>query len=248
MADNINHSEVADPNIHESKGVAAAGVGEVAFTDGAGSAAHRVIVISDVSDLDLSGADAGDVFTADGAGSGAMLPPVPPVGSVVQGVYNYDDLATATTPIDLTLVDTNYVLTNDAAGAQTLKYPLVGLPEMWDEVTNTFDWTDGAVLALGDTVDIRFDLILTTTTTNTEVTVELVLDVGGLDIQIPLIPSTNFSSSGVYPLTRFTGVFMGSNEVLNGTANVVARANKTGASVEVNGWYLRPFHTVGVGG
>ena len=239
----INHVEITDPNIHEPKGVATATTGEAMFAN-ANASEFRPIVIADVSDLDLSGAGAGDVFTADGDGSGSMEPPVPPAGSVVQGVYNYDDLTTATTPIALTLIDTNYVLTNDATGAQTLSYPLAGLASMWDANTNTFDWTDGTVLSLGDSVDIRFDIILTTTTVNTEVTVELILDVGGLDIPIPLIPSSNFASSGTYPLTRFTGVFMGSNEVLNGPANVVARANKTGASMEVNGWYLRPLHTV----
>jgi len=239
----INHVEITDPNIHEPKGVATATTGEAMFAN-ANASEFRPIVIADVSDLDLSGADAGDVFTADGDGSGSMEPPVPPAGSVVQGVYNYDDLTTSTTPIPLTLVDTNYVIANDAAGPQTLKFPLVGLTEMWNPVANTFDWSDGDVLSLGDTVDIRCDLILTTGTTNVEVTVELILDVGGLDVQIPLLPTSNFSSAGSYPLTRFTGIFMGSSAILNGDAHVVARSNKVGSTIEVNGWYIRPLHTV----
>ena len=236
------HNTLTDPELHESKGVAAAANGTVAVVSGT-TTVHRLLVSSDISDFDPGAAADGDVFTAR-AGAADFETPVPAVGSVVQGVYNYDDLATSTTPIALTLVDTNYVITNDTLGAQTLKYPLVGLAEMWIPGTNTFDWTDGDVLSLGDTVDIRFDLVLTTGTTNVEITVELILDVGGLDVSIPLLPSQNFSSSGVYPLTRFTGIFMGTSAILNGDAHVVARSNKTGSTVEVNGWYIRPLHTV----
>jgi len=59
----INHVEITDPNIHESKGVAGAGAGEVAVTDGGGGASHRKLT---VADLDVSSALEGSTLFADG--------------------------------------------------------------------------------------------------------------------------------------------------------------------------------------
>ena len=212
MAD-LEHKNIADPNIHEPKGVATAA--------------------------------AGALYEADGLGSGAWtLPSFPLTGTTSQGIYDYNDLATATTPIPLTLAATQYELTNDGAGPSTnLSYALDGLPDLWDEPSNRFIFTDGTILSLGDTVDIRFDIELTTTSINTEFDMTLELGVNGSVVQLPVILPTNFKSTGTYRLVVWYGIYMGDANTLNNPGRVLARADSTGSSVKVNGWYCRALHT-----
>ena len=209
----LEHNAIADPNIHEPKGVATAA--------------------------------AGALYEADGAGSGAWtLPSFPLTGTLSQGVYDYNDLATATTPIALTLAATQYELTNDGAGSGTnLTYALAALPDLWDEPSNRFIFTDGTVLALGDTVDIRFDIELTTTSINTEFDMVIELGVNGTSYQLPVILPTNFKATGTYRLVVWYGIYMGDSNTIDNPGRVLARADSTGSTVKVNGWYCRAMHT-----
>ena len=109
----------------------------------------------------IVGATAGDSYIADGAGSGDWKPVA---GTISQGFWDYNDLATTSSPIALTTPGTDYELTNDGAGADTtLGYALDGLTNVWDVATDRFTFTSGSVLALGDTLDFRLDIELTTT-------------------------------------------------------------------------------------
>ncbi len=236
----VNHADMSDPELHEAKGVSTATAGTVAFADGAGSTTHRSIV---ETDLDFTGATAGDVFTADGAGAGSMEVPVPAPGTVSQGVYNVGDVATIATPIPLSVADTYYVMTNDNTNPEAAVYPLPGLTSMWDVATSSFIWTEGAVLADGDTVDIRVDLIIITTAVNTVVDVTLELDVGGLAIDIPIVIEQNFKVAGSHQIIEFTSVFMGGQAILDGPSQIKVKADNATTSVTVRGWFLRPFHT-----
>ena len=188
-----------------------------------------------------STASLGHVYISDGAGSGAWVNNL--AGTIKQGVYDYHDVATQTTPIELTSADTDYELTNDAAGAQTYSKPLAGLSAMWDENTDRFVWNNGDVLAIGDTVDIRLDVEVITTTVNTAVTITLELDPDDLAVAIPLIPETNFKSGGTHPQIRWMGIYMGGPEILTGGARIIASADNTGVTIKVNGWYVRAFHS-----
>ena len=158
------------------------------------------------------------------------------------GVYDYNDLNTQTTPIALTLANTQYELTNDGLGAFTNKtYALTGLPDVWDTSTNRFEFTNGSLLTLGDTVDIRFDVEVTTSSVNTAVAMFLELGVGGSSYQLPLIPSNNFKTAGTYELIRWFSVYMGDSNTLDNPARVLMEADSTGVTVKVNGWYCRPM-------
>jgi hypothetical protein len=186
-------------------------------------------------------AEAGSTYVADGNGGGAWVDHI--VGTVSQGVYNYEDVTTATTPIALTLADTEYELTNDAAGVQSYTKGLDGLDSMWDEVTNRIIFTEGDVLAVGDTVDFRLDVIAETTTVNTSLTIELELDTDGVPFRLPLIPETNFKTSGLHSQIRWIGLYMGSTATLTGEGRIVASADNTGVTIQVVGFYFRALHT-----
>ena len=181
------------------------------------------------------------MYVADGAGSGTWTEAA---GTVTQGFWDYNDLTTASTPIALTTPGTDYELTNDGAGASTLlTYALDGLPNIWDVATDRFVFTAGSVLALGDTVDFRLDVALTTTNVNTALTVALEIDPAGSPYLIPLIPFSNFKSAGTYDIIRWMGLYMGNTATLNGGARLIAQADTAGATIQVNGWYIRALHS-----
>lgn len=210
---NLEHKNIADPNIHEPKGAATAAVGSV--------------------------------YESDGAGSGAWtIPNLPLTGTISQGVYDYNDVTTTGTPIPLTVAGTPYELTNDGAGAFTnTTYALNGLTEVWDVATDQFVWTDGTVLALGDTVDIRLDIDVIVTGTNKAVKVDIELGIGASPYSIPIMPLTNYKAADTYHEVRLMSIYMGDTNTLNNPGKLKATADGTGVTVVVNGWYVRVLHT-----
>ncbi|MBL4940477.1 MAG: hypothetical protein JKY81_02295 [Colwellia sp.] len=214
MAD-IEHKNIADPSIHEPKGV--------------------------------SSATAGQTYIADGAGGGAWTTTSTIAGSVSQGVYDYNDLATASTPITLAISSTPAgatEVTNDAAGASTnTLYSLEGLDDVWLSDTDRFDWQVSDKLALGDTVSIRFDVEFTTTTNDTDVFLWLELGTGGSPYHLPVISATGKKSSGVHKVLEWTGIYMGDTNTLTNEGRVLASADKAGCTLKVNGWFVKVLHT-----
>ena len=153
------------------------------------------------------------------------------------GWWNYNDLATASAAIPLTLAATDYDMTNDGAGAQTsTTYALPGTTAIWDVATDRFDFTD---LDIGDTVEIRVDLIFTTTTVNTAYTVDLEAGIGGSNYTIPLIEAADKKTAGTYGAIRWMGMYIGDANTRDNPARIIASADKTGVTVKVNGWYIR---------
>lgn len=152
------------------------------------------------------------------------------------GWADYDDLVTATTPISVTGGGGEVVLTNDAVGPQTEKTFLpTGVTDVWDTDNDTFDWTE---LSVGDMVDIRLAIIVTTTVVNTAVSVDLHMGSGGGAFTIPFITDTNFKSSGAHALNRFNGIFIGSTDVLNSGGQFKIQSDQN-CTVEVIGWYTK---------
>jgi hypothetical protein len=142
------------------------------------------------------------------------------------------------------LASTQYELTNDGAGPSTnLSYPLPGLANLWDVATNRFTFTDGTILRLGDTVDIRFDIEVVTSGANHGIEIVVELGTGAVPYQIVVIPLINFKVAGTYKLTRWLGIYMGDNNTLSNPGRVMALSDGTGDTVKVNGWYLRALST-----
>lgn len=185
---------------------------------------------------------AGEVLTSTG-GAATFQTLTPAAGTVSQGVYDYNDLATTSSPIPLTVADTWYDLTNDGLGAFTsTTHALPGLDNIWDVATNQFSWSDGTILALGDTVDIRVDVDIITTGANTAVEVDIELGVGGSSYRLPIIPLENFKTAGTYHDVRLMSIYMGDLNTLNNPAKIEAKSDGTGTTIVVNGWYIRPLH------
>lgn len=206
------HNTLTGSQLHEPKGAATATAGQVYVADGAGSGTWTNFGASSVS------------------------------GSVSQGIYDYNDLATSTTQIPLTLANTQYEMTNDGAGPFTNKsYALAGIADLWDTATNRFDFSG---LSLGDTVDIRFDFEITTVSANTAIDFVVELGVGASPYQLTFVPSSSdFKNAGTYKIVKWFSIYMGDTNTLDNPGRVLARSDNTGTTVKVNGWYMRPLHT-----
>ena len=152
------------------------------------------------------------------------------------GLFDYNDLATATTPITITGGAGFISLTNDELGPFTNKtYAPLNVTDVWDASGGVFDWDE---LSLGDTVDIRLDLEIVTTTNNTQVDVDLFLGTGGGAYQIPFVIEQNFKNTGTFKVNRFNGIYMGDTNTLDNGGVFKMSADST-CTVKVNGWYCR---------
>jgi hypothetical protein len=172
-----------------------------------------------------------DVYSSDGSGSGLWIQPV------LMGWWDYNDLTTASTPIALTSAGTQYELTNDGAGTYSDDtYALTGISDIWNTSTDRFDFSG---LSLGDTVDFRIDTEFVTTTTNTAISVDIELGVGGTPYQLPIFSDQDKKSAGTYQMTGMFSIYMGDANTLNNPARLLAKADKTGTTVKVNGWFVR---------
>lgn len=151
------------------------------------------------------------------------------------GWADYNDLATATTPINHTGGGTTY-LTNDEAGAFTNKnWANPSITDVWDAAGGVFDWTE---LAIGDTVDIRVDLDITTTAVNQEIDVDLEMASGHANQFDTHFGRGAYKAAGTYKVSQLNSIYMGDASILAEPAKFkFTSANN--ATIKVNGWYCR---------
>lgn len=155
-------------------------------------------------------------------------------GSFSGGFVDYNDSTTAGTPISLS-AGVPTVLTNDGAGAFTNKtYLPTGVTDVWDEV-DSFDWSD---LEVGDMLDIRMDIVLTTGSPNTTVEVDLHLGTGGSAYTVPFVTDADFKDAGTHTINKYNGIYMGDTNTLNNGGQFKITCDKN-STVVVNGWYVK---------
>jgi hypothetical protein len=152
------------------------------------------------------------------------------------GWTDYNDLETTTTPIALTLADTFYKLTNDGAGAfSNNTYKIADHGEIWNTTTDTFDFSD---LAIGDTVDFRLDISVTTSGVNRDIALRLALAQGGTPYTLN-IDTRAIKSAGTYQVTRWYSIYIGDANTRDNGGHFEISSDNTGDTVVVNGWYVR---------
>lgn len=187
-----------------------------------GGTTAQVLKKSSDTNYDVEWADEG----------GGIIPP----GDIFHGGFvDYNDLATATTPIPF-IADTEITLTNDGLGAFTNKtYLPTGVTDIWNTTTNKFDFTQ---LKLGDMIDIRVDLNITTASNNQTITVNMHLAEGASEYTIPFTSQYEYKTAGTRQVVTYNGIYMGDNNTLNNPAELHLLSDKTG-SVVVNGWFCK---------
>lgn len=221
------HSTLSDPDIHEPKGASTATSGQVYIANGAGSGAW-----TSGADSILAAGTAGKILVLDGAGSVTEQTPSR------MGWQDWNDVTTTGTPITLSTASTFFVMTNDGAGASSsTAYKIPDHGNIWNTSTNRFDFTS---LALGDSVDIRWDMTFTTTGANHEIIIEIQLAEGtGGVYQLPFARH-NYKAAGTYRETGNIWVYMGDTNTKDNPASIqVSSDTGTTDTITVTGWAVR---------
>ena len=130
-------------------------------------------------------------------------------------------------------------LPNDGASANTNKtFKVAGVGELWDTAAGLFNWDDG--LELGDQVNVRLNIIITTTAANQTVSVKMVAGIGGSPYDI-FWDSEYYKTSGAQdPVVKTSLVYMGDANTLNNGARFEV-SSPNNATVEVIGWAIQHF-------
>lgn len=154
--------------------------------------------------------------------------------SVIVGIYDWNDTGTASSPVSLT-AGTPAKMTNNGLGSFTnLTYGIPGVTP-FDTSTSEFDFTD---LALGDSVDIRVDITVTTTSANEIVDIDFSLGEGASPYTIPIM-SREFRYAGPHRIVAWSSIYMGDTTTRDNPATITVTGDNTGSTVVNNGWYVR---------
>jgi hypothetical protein len=151
------------------------------------------------------------------------------------GYIDYNDLTTQTTPISI-IGGAGYVnITNDGAGAYSSSMPPSGVTNVWNTVGGTFDWSE---LSIGDLIDIRLDLLLTTSNNNTEVQIVLELGTGANTYEIPFFIFNYKNTVTDQPINVMNGIYLKDTNTLNNGGRFKIKSDLN-SSIKVNGWYCK---------
>lgn len=182
----------------------------------------------------VSAAAEGQVYVADGAGSGTWQAQNS-TGTHV-GFADYNDLATATTPLSIVGGASAIYIPNDASGPQTTEvYLPAGITSVWDGLAGKFDFSQ---LSNGDMLDIRLALEVTTTSANQTVNVDLEMATDSVSPFDVHFITSNFKTAGTYQISRFNGIYVGSDFVRLNKARFKMDSDSN-ATVRVLGWYCK---------
>lgn len=203
----IQHRDIPDSQLHETKGAASALAGQILTATGAGTATFQT----------------------------------PDYTKSRFGFWDYNDEATQTTPLALSVVNTEYQIPNDGLGDNTEKaFALPGVPEVFNTFTNYFDFSD---LSVGDVLDIRIDLTYITTGANTVVETILELGIGGTPYRLSF-GKDYFKTAGTHQIVRSLPLYIGDSNTLDFPARFLAKSDTAGTTLKVNGWFVKA-HTNG---
>jgi hypothetical protein len=152
------------------------------------------------------------------------------------GYFHINDTATHTTPISLS-AGVNTILTNNALGVYTnLEQSPYLVPKIWQSFYNAFDFSH---LSIGDTLDLRVDLLLTTTSANQKYSVFLRIGEGSTEEYDLLVFSGQIKSiSTDKQIVGEIGFSIDYQSHIDNLAHLYIVTDNNG-SVKVNGWYAR---------
>jgi hypothetical protein len=149
------------------------------------------------------------------------------------GSFDVNDLGTIASPISIPGTGAFTKLTNDGLGPQTTNaHAPRGITELWDVDNNQWDFSQ---LNMGDVVDIRLDIAITTVSPNTQLLLRMEAGLGVFAFPIGW-DSKFYGSADPYPLVRSSFVAMQTTPMLTGKAEFQLAADKD-CTVVVKGWH-----------
>lgn len=94
-------------------------------------------------------------------------------------------------------------------------------------------------MELGDSVEIRLDVEVTTGGANHVIDIDLQLGIGGTPFQIPFISGQNIKTASTFRATRWQSIYISNANTRDNPAKFRIASDSTGDTVVVNGWYVR---------
>lgn len=151
------------------------------------------------------------------------------------GYFDYNDLATQTTPLTV-VANVALKLTNDTEGANTsTDQNPYGVSYVWDYTTNQFNFNE---LEVGDTIDVRVHVQVTTTSANQRVLLSAKFGIGSVAEFTNIIYENQFKTAGLHEVNFVAPFYMGSNDITDNPAELYLTTDAS-ATVKVDGWYVR---------
>lgn len=151
------------------------------------------------------------------------------------GIYDYRDSTTLTTPISLTGGSTA-IITNDGLGSNNYILEAdLGPSNIWDTTNNRFDFTS---LNIGDMIDIRLDLEVTTTSNNQTFSIDLEMGQGGTIYTIPFVVNQEHKTAGAVAVNRYNGIYLRNANLIDNPAQFKI-SSASNLTLEVHGWYCK---------
>lgn len=179
-------------------------------------------------------ASLGELLVAQG--DGTALFQNPGYSKTKMGWWDYNDTATATTPIALSVANTDYALTNNGLGSNTTNaYRLSTITNIWNTSTNFLQFTG---MKVGDVVDMRIDYELVTSGANNQIVLSLELGIGGSSYILG-IDNRLLKNAGTHKLITNASFYIGNTLTLNNLGRILIKNDSTGSTVKVNGFYIR---------
>jgi hypothetical protein len=148
----------------------------------------------------------------------------------------YDsDTVTAVTPISHTGGAANTYLTNSALGTSSTAYNPASNDRLWNSSTSLFDFTS---LKLGDTIEFRVDIDITTTAANQEVSLLMSLSEGYSPYEFNMTHLSYKTVSSNNKRSILFTVYMGDTGTINGGARF-RFVSADNATIKVDGWLYK---------
>jgi len=127
-------------------------------------------------------------------------------------------------------------LNNNGAGVETYKnLPDTAVTDVWNTSTNRFDFTE---LNIGDMIDIRLDLEVTTSAVNQTFSILLELGQGGTTFEIPFVINQEHKTAGAVAVNRYNGIYMRNANTITRPAQFIL-SSADDLTVDVHGWYCK---------
>jgi len=175
---------------------------------------------------DISTATVNEVYAADGSGSGDWKLIYP------QGWERVSDTGSSQTLTASTWVD----LSNDA-NTTFSTYLLPGHVTLWDNVSDEIDWSNN--LSLGDSVDVRIDMDVTTNSAGDAISVRLDMAHGDAsEFSVPFVYK-EYATVGTYNFVATVPVFMETTDILNNPAKISMWTDNSSVTAVVNSFHFR---------
>lgn len=180
----------------------------------------------------IAAATINKVYVSDGAGGGAWKV------AYSNGMEFYKDVVTTGTPVDLTLADTNYKITNDGGAGTDLGEAFPGSTPIYNVSTQQFEFnTAGA--QIGDSVDIEIDVDVVNSGANGEYTMSIDIATGSATAFNHPIAVLSVKTASTKRMVGYFSLSLHNSDQLNYPATLQLQSDSTGDTFIVNHFVVR---------